>query len=218
VAELEIRRFEANDLSACAQIAIRAWEVKEVERADVRAWEIYLRHFLSKSNYAEVVCDSEAVVGTIFGRIGIGARGASFKGEGITTPRLIAGILLGNFDKSHGILRVLWTFLMTEFKLALNMPHSDSEITFLILDEKHRGKGIGRMMVERFVNAARGSGARSMTVYTENQTSNWQFYERFGFHRVGSFYDDLNSYFVGKKSTAYMYYLDLVGSGSGPTI
>jgi len=212
MAELTVRRFDGRDMPRCTQIAIDAWENVEEEHVDSGAWETYLRHFLAKSNWAEVVCDSDLVVGLLFGRIDIKGRERPFKKEGASVFRLTREILLGEFELSHGIIPVLWTFVMTELKLKLNMPRSDSEIIMFVLDENYRGMGVGRLMVDRFAKAARDSGALLMTVYTEDQISNWQFYEKYGFKKVGSFYNDLDSYFIGRKSTAMIYALDLDSS------
>jgi GNAT superfamily N-acetyltransferase len=78
-----------------------------------------------------------------------------------------------------------------------------------IVDSKHRGRGIGGELIERFLKAARDSGARLVTVYTDDRMSNWQFYERKGFKRIGTFYDNITSHYSGAHARGIIYALDL---------
>jgi ribosomal protein S18 acetylase RimI-like enzyme len=98
---------------------------------------------------------------------------------------------------------------LTELKLKVNMPRSDAEIRLFIVDSKHRGKGIGGMLIDRFLHTARDAGSTLATVYTDDKTSNWQFYEKYGFRRVGTFHDNVTSYFCNVDSTGMIYVLDL---------
>jgi len=52
-------------------------------------------------------------------------------------------------------------------------------------------------------------GSSVITVYTDDKTSNWQFYERYGFKKVATFYDNVSSYYADVDSNGIVYALDL---------
>jgi ribosomal protein S18 acetylase RimI-like enzyme len=104
---------------------------------------------------------------------------------------------------------VLWHFFVTEFKVLVNMPRSDAEVNLIIVDSKHQGKGLGKKLMDRFMKAARDSGCRLVTLYTDDQASNWRFYEAIGFRKVATFHDGLTSYFVERDAKGIVYVLDV---------
>ncbi len=196
------------------RLAWDAWaregqENEEEEEVDPRVMEGYVSSFLMRSNWNEVAFDRHGVVGLIFGRIdampGRGGRLANALCELALVPRF----LFNRFGTGAIAPPIIWHFFMTEFKVLVNKPRADAEINLIIVDNKHRGRGLGRMLVERFVKAARDIGSRMVTLYTDDQLSNWRFYEILGFRRVTTFRDGLTSYFAEKEAHAIVYALDL---------
>jgi ribosomal protein S18 acetylase RimI-like enzyme len=107
------------------------------------------------------------------------------------------------------MLGFLWSLGLTDLKLMLRMPKSDAAIEMLIVDSRHRERGIGTELMDRFLRTAADSGARLVTLYTDDRMSNWQFYERKGFRRVGTFYDNITSHYSGAHTRGIIYALDL---------
>jgi ribosomal protein S18 acetylase RimI-like enzyme len=198
------REFEPDDLDRCSKLAAQAWPVPEHITTDEDGWRIfepYVRIGHEWSNWTCMVCtDSGDLIGLIFGDIR-GIEGSRSISKMVRSElRACTGIVLGRYCKVHGMPRLLWNFIMTEMKLIIGRPEADAEIMLLVLDEPHRGKGIGRELVDRFARAAKAADAKRMSVYTDNQASNWRFYEKYGFTRASTFYDNWSSYFEGHRS------------------
>ena len=207
------REFQPSDIVRITQLASQAWPVQEHLSADEGRWRVmepYIRIGLDWSNWTCVVCsDSGEVLGCVFGDIR-GLKGSSSIHRVVRSEvRALAGTLVGRYGRFERLHSMLWNFLMTEAKLIVGRADSDSEIMLLILDERFRGKGIGKELVDRFAKAARDAGAKKMSVYTDDQASNWKFYERYGFRRAYQFYDNWSSYYGGRHSNGIRYVMDL---------
>jgi ribosomal protein S18 acetylase RimI-like enzyme len=208
--EPHFREYQEVDMDECTRLAWEAWAADFAEPSEVvdpRAMEGYVRSFLVRSNWKVVVSDSQGVIGLLFGRIG----GLKDKGAGGSVATELGMIPQFLFGVDHPRLSpiVMLHFVLTEFKVLVNVPCSDAEINLIIVDRRHRGKGLGKELMDRFISAAKEAGCRLATLYTDDQMSNWKFYEIYGFRRVGTFHDSLASYFAEKKATGIVYVKDL---------
>jgi ribosomal protein S18 acetylase RimI-like enzyme len=210
--ETSFRGYEPGDIPECARMAEDAWPAgsalgsKEQELSDM---EGYMEYSLSVSNWTEIACTSDGIVGFLFGRIdnylGKEKPKKSLLGE-------IPSITKSFFEYGRmtpSLLRFLWNLALTEMKVKLRTPKSDASIEMFIVDSKHRGKGVGSELVNRFLSAAKEAGSSLVTVYTDDRMSNWQFYEKRGFRRVGTFYDNVTSHYSGLDSRGIIFTLDL---------
>lgn len=210
------RRFEPGDMDAVTRLAWDAWALGgdegegEEEAADPRVMEGYVSSFLMRSNYAEVALDSRGIVGVMFGRIKGLSRDGAGAGSVVKELGLVPRFLFDSYGTSRIAPTVVWHFFMTEFKVLVNKPRSDAEVNLIIVDSSHRGKGMGRALMDRFIASAKGTGARSVTLYTDDKVSNWKFYEVLGFRKVATFHDGLTSYFAETDANAIVYELRLV--------
>jgi len=208
--EPQFREYQPRDLDGCTRLAWEAWAADSADPSEVvepRVMEGYVRSFLVRSNWRVVISDSQGVIGLLFGRIG----GSKAKGGGGSLANELGMIphFLFGVNGQHLSPIVLVHFFLTEFKVLVNVPRSDAEINLIIVDSKHRGKGFGKKLMDRFIAAARKADCRLATLYTDDQMSNWKFYEIYGFRRVGTFHDSLTSYFAEVKATGIIYALDL---------
>lgn len=207
---VSFRKYRDGDIPHCARLARDAWPAgpamasKEIEAAGMVG---YMQYSLDSSNWAEIAISGEEVVGFLFGRIdGCGeAPEKSHLGE---LPSLLRSIIRHD-RKSPRLLRFAWGVAMTDLKLRLNTPPSDASVEMFIVDSRHKGKGIGSALLERFLSAARDTGSTRVTVYTDDLMSDWRFYERRGFKKVTTFYDNITSYYSGTRSLGIVYAMDL---------
>jgi GNAT superfamily N-acetyltransferase len=210
---LLFREFEPSDIERCTRLAAQAWPVREHISRGGEGWRIfepYVRIGLDWSNWTCVACDdSGEVVGLVFGEIRGLDGSRSISGVVRSEIRAFGGTAVGRYGKMERMLPALWNFMMTEMKLLVGRPEADAEIMLLLLDESYRGKGIGRDLVDRFADAARKAGSKRMSVYTDDQASNWRFYERYGFKRASQFYDNWSSYFEGRACTGIRFVVEL---------
>ena len=216
--QIGFRNYEQKDLEDATRLAWDAWarpgeeETQSQEEAvDPRVMQGYVSSFLIRSNWNEVAYDDHGVVGVLFGRIdrlpGIpgGLR------RGLRELGLLPGFLFNRYGPGAIAPAVVLQFFLTEFKVLLNKPRADAEINLIVVDSKHQRKGLGRALVERFVQVASESGCRMVTLYTDNQVSNWRFYEIMGFKRIATFNDGLTGYFTETDAKGIVYALDLTG-------
>ena len=214
--DLHFREYTSNDLVRCAKLAAEAWPVKDHISGGSERWRImeaYVEIAVSWSNWTDVAClDSGELVGLMFGEI----RGRHVKGfpTRIVYSEMNAGakLVLGRYGRIKRLPTVLWNFLMVEMKLLVNRPYADAEVMLFLVDSKYRGKGIGSLLMDRFVDVAKQKGSTRISVYADDQASNWRFYENYGFERAGVFYDNWSSYFNRTRSMGIRLVLDLGGS------
>ncbi len=204
--EPRFRPFRPEDMDDCTRLAWDAWAAdpdEPDEGVDPLVMTGYVRTFLARSNANEVAYDSHGLVGFLFGRIGK-ARTSSMLGEVSMIPQFL-------FQR-HGMTispMVLGHFFLTEFKVLVNDPKSDAEINLFIVDRRHRNRGLGTRLMERFIASARSAGCRLLTLYTDDQLSNWKYYEKRGFTAIATFHDSLTSYFTENKAKGIVYAMKL---------
>jgi ribosomal protein S18 acetylase RimI-like enzyme len=160
------------------------------------------------SDWAELACESQEVVGLLICKI----VKKDWLGRAIgTASRLFAYFMLVARFILRGPpqeLRFLWNFLLTDGKVAKNQPRADAEIQTVIVHSSHRGEGIARALVDRFISAARQEAQiRTVRVYTTPPLTNWRFYEIYGFKRMGMFHDNLASSYVASRDANGFFYL-----------
>jgi|GEM_PF-1114742 len=209
---ISFRRYEPADLSTCASLAEEAWPpgpgivTKEQETSGMRG---YIGYSVGLANWTDIACTSEGIVGFLFGRIdnypGAPVPKRSPLGE---LPTFIRSFFIENRMTTKSIL-FTWSLFLTELKVKLRIPKSDASIEMFIVSSKHRGKGVGSELFDRFLRAAREAGSSLVTVYTDNMMSNWQFYEKHGFKRIGTFHDNITSHYSGLDSTGIIFALGL---------
>lgn len=209
---VKFRNYVPEDLPACVSLAREAWPLPPGIATGVRTGEmigVWIGSTVESSTWAEVAEDEHGIVGLLFGEIK-GQRPLKEErgGLGIEMGITLRG-LMGRYGNVLRALRFMASFMMTELKLRLNDPHTDAEISMLIVGEAHRGRGVGKQLVDRFIDGAKKLGAKSVSLYTDDQTSNWKFYEIYGFKRVAKFYDNGSSRYAGRHANALIYRLDI---------
>lgn len=93
----------------------------------------------------------------------------------------------------------------------LHPMRPSSETLMLTSQGEYRG-GIGKVMMDAWVDESRRMGCRRTTVCTDTELS-WDFYERYGFTRVREF--NLKAYAYSMPDcdpTGYIYSLDVPGT------
>ena len=209
---VSFRRYRPEDLDTCAKLAQEAFPYGRgdpVRNQTEFTMEGYIESSLLWSNWSEVACVSDEVVGFLFGRIETTWKDRSRLKNSAMEVMMFARWILRDASMLLRSLGLMWNVWITELKVAAHRPSSGAEIELLIVDSHFRGKRIGKELVDRFLAVAGEAGVKVVTVYTEDLQSNYQFYERYGFRKVATFRDDVTSYFAGKPSTAIIFALDL---------
>ena len=203
--DLTFRRCSSEDLETCCKLAEDAWPMVRP-----RETQLFVESCLLWSDWAELAYESQEVVGVLICKI----VKKDWLGRAVgTASRLFAYFMLLVRFILRGPpqeLRFLWNFLLTDGKVARNQPRADAEIQTVIVHSSHRGEGIARALVDRFIIAARQEAQiRTMRVYTTPPLSDWRFYERYGFKRMGMFHDNHASYLTSRDLNGFFYLLTL---------
>ena len=210
--EMRFRRFHHNDLPRCSEISIGAWpEIATFAKKEEmsRTMRSYIDFCQVSATWKETACVSDQIVGFLFGRIDcelgmIGRLRTSF-GHGAVYLKLLLG-LYGHVSHRLTIIR---SALADDKNIAANSPDADGEVTFFVVDSAFRGRGIGKALMDRFLQHAKIEGARRMTVYTTDPGCNWGFYERYGFKLHASFHDNFTSFARKEEVKALIFAVDL---------
>ena len=208
---LSFRPFHPKDLPACARFAADAWPVVSalVPGQDVvKLMHGYVELGRIPSTWMEVACISEKAVGLLFGRLEADCTLMTKLGTLFSGLRLGCKAILGQYGKIKKPLTLLRQGIATSARVKKHMPESDAIVELFVVDSEHRGKGIGRALMDRFVTTARSKGARMIALHTD-QLSSWWFYEKYGFKRWGTFTEVVSSYLKGKTMEGYTYVMEL---------
>jgi len=210
--DVSIREFDVADMRGCVEIAAEVWPdvpetmtVKEI----MKLLKAYVADSSAMATWREVACASDEVVGVVFGMIEGDMRPFDRFKMALLRSRIWLGFLLHGRRFALARLSVLAKSALTEMKLARARPDTDAEVTLLLVRSDHRGRGIGRLLMDRFLQEARAKHAEVATVYTTDPGCNWQFYETCGFELVGSFDDTLVSHLQGVDTKALVFAIDL---------
>jgi ribosomal protein S18 acetylase RimI-like enzyme len=171
--------------------------------------EGYMEYSRRVANWADIAYTSDGIVGFLFGRIDkLPEKVLSRKSPFGELPSIFRSFFARG-RITPALLRFLWSLMLTELKVKLNTPKSDASIEMFIVGSMYRGKGIGSELFDRFLRAAMDAGSALVTVYTDDRMSDWGFYEKRGFRRVGTFYDNITSHYSGLDARGIIFALDL---------
>jgi len=194
-------------MKVCASFSADAWPQFSNTLVDddlLKLMVAYVELSLFWSTWCEVACISNEVVGFIFGRIEKDASPIkNFKTYSKTLYTLLK-LILGRYGRLKQPVTFIKKFWATESIVEEKMPKADGSIELFAVSSRHQGKGIGRKLMNRFLQFARMKKARLITVYTD-PISNFKFYEIIGFKRHVTFDDPFNTYMEGKKIPGFIY-------------
>jgi ribosomal protein S18 acetylase RimI-like enzyme len=204
---LDFRAFRGDDAPECSQFAAEAWPILSalVPAEDVvKFMRAYVEVSRLASTWREVARISERVVGFLFGRINADYTRITVLKAFFFCLIIGVKVILGRYGHLARPLTFLKKFMRATLKVQRNAPRSDAEVVLFVVDSKHRGKGIGTALMDRFVSAAKDKKTKVIMLSTD-PLSNWKFYEKYGFKRYSTFEDDLNSYIKNEDVESYIY-------------
>lgn len=209
--EVQFRQYTKGDLHVCSRFAADAWPSISniVSEPDAeRFMSAYVELCCTPSTWKEVACISGNVVGFLFGRIDKDVTMSKGFHTLFSTIVLLLRLLLGKYGKIAEPFTFLKKFIATESKVSNYTPKVDGTIELFVVDANFRGRKIGKKLLDRFIAMAQKKNVKSLSVYTD-PLSNWKFYEVYGFQRICTFHDDLNSYIEQKDVEGYIYTIEI---------
>lgn len=89
-------------------------------------------------------------------------------------------------------------------KVENKCNHIKGKINILLVDKDYQGKGVGKLLVDRFIEYNKKNDSKNIYLYT-NDISNYTFYDKIGFEKMFTINDELNSYICQKNIKGYVY-------------
>jgi len=202
---LTFREFRKSDIGKCVEITAEAWPELKPGGLDLATIEWYGW----SSTWREVACVSDVPVGMLFGKI---FNEMGFLG-GTKTSVLHAAVylkmLLGRYGRVPHRFAYVKGGIQGDKDIDRNVPDTDGEITYFVVDSAHRGMGIGRQLLGRYIAHAKEMGSKTIAVYTTEPGSDLKFYENQGFKRYSQFRDGFMSVVRNEEVKAMFYTLEL---------
>jgi ribosomal protein S18 acetylase RimI-like enzyme len=207
--EVTFRPFQIDDISECSRLVAEAWPVMAAlaPEDDVRIVRSYVELSLVASTWLEVACAGEMVVGFLFGSINADDNMMNELNAVMSSLLVCVKVLMGRYGRLSRPLTLLRKYFAAERKVERSSPTSDAEVELFVVGSAYRGRGIGKALMDRFVEIAAVKKAKVITVYTD-ALSNWEFYERYGFGRCCTFEDDFNSCFERDEVEGFVYSME----------
>ena len=200
--DLHYRPYGHGDLDRCAALAADAWPIASAISEDTHSlMNAYVKSSLLLSDYTEVCCTGGEVIGFLFGLPHKKLPGLK---ERLELNRLFWGLIVGKYGPCKRRIRFLVSFVLTLLKVEWLCLRFDSEVELFVVDAEHRGRGIGRSLLDHFVEHLREEDKRTVYLYT-NMFCNWGFYDKYGFIEYRKFHDNLLSFLRGTKTLGYIY-------------
>jgi ribosomal protein S18 acetylase RimI-like enzyme len=204
--DIHYRPYVDSDLDRCAALAVEAWPIASVISENTHSlMRVYVKSSLLFSDYTDMCCADDKVIGFLFGLTHKKLPGLKARFE---LNRLFWEFVAGKYGPSERRFRFLTSFVLTLLKVEWLCFRFDSEVELFVVDAAYRGQGIGRSLVDHFVEHLRDANKRTLYLYT-NMVSNWRFYEKYGFIKHGEFHDNELSFLRGTKTHGYIYYYRL---------
>ena len=210
--EVQFRDFKLLDLKTCARISADAWpETANVAGSGdtVRTMTLYVEFYYYSATWLDVACVNGQVVGLLFGRIdresGMSGKIRSRLGH----AKVYLKLLTGRYWKSADRFTLIRSAMSDDRNIVENSPDADGEVMLFVVDGKFQGRGIGRALMDRFLQRARKAESKRITVSTNDIGCNWGFYDKYGFKLQGSFRDSFTSFVRKQEIKNLIFSIDL---------
>jgi ribosomal protein S18 acetylase RimI-like enzyme len=209
--EVQFRDFRRSDIETCARISADAWpETASVSGGDtVRTMTLYVEFYYYSATWLDVACVDGQVVGLLFGRIdrerGMFGKIRSRLGH----SRVYLKLIMGRYWKASDRFKLVKSAMSDDRNITENSPDADGEVMLFVVDGKFQGRGIGRSLMDRFLQRARKSNSKRITVSTNDIGCNWGFYDKYGFKLQGSFRDSFTSFVRKEEIKNLIFSIDL---------
>jgi len=202
--DLTFREYEKKDFKRCVEITAAAWPELTGGRAaaDVEG-------YLWPATWRQLACIDDVPMGLLFGTIysDIGALG-KLKLP-IMSATVNAKVLLGLYGKTPDRLAWIMGGIATEKDVKRGRAEADGKINLFVIDPAYRGKGIGKDLLQRFVEHAISRGASRISV-DSLEFESWGFYVKNGFTKLSAtFRDALHSRIRNEDVKGYQFVMDI---------
>lgn len=219
VADIVFRSCDRADYPACARIGAAAFALdagaldRNTNGVPAGIYEAAVEVSDGGCTYGELAIINGEIAGFIFGRID---RHFSLIDKCYLAKiylMLFGRFLLGRYGSRGKLIRLVVPLLSEEEELKKNLPPSEGRIEYFAVSPKYQGQGVGRKLMDRFVQHAARWNVQALSVFSGESVS-FGFYERYGFQRWAEFHSPFTSYLHKKPIKGFSYRL-LLHEGEG---
>lgn len=201
---LTFREYEKKDFQRCVEITAKAWQELTGGRAAAD-----LEGYLGPSTWRQLACVDNVPVGFLFGTIYSDLGALRKLKVPLMHATVNAKVLLGLYGKTPDRLAWIMGGIATERDIKRGRAEADGKIDFFVIDPTYRGKGIGKDLLQRFVEHAISRGASRISV-DSLEFESWRFYVKHGFTKLSAtFRDDLHSRIRNEDVKGYQFVMDI---------
>jgi len=148
-------------------------------------------------------------VGLLFGTIYSDLRALGKLKVPLMHATVNAKVLLGLYGKTPDRLAWIMGGIATEKDIERSRAEADGKINLFVIDPAYRGKGIGKDLLQRFVEHAISRGASRISV-DSLEFESWGFYVKNGFTKLSAtFRDALHSRIRNEDVRGYQFVMDI---------
>ncbi|QUH29737.1 GNAT family N-acetyltransferase [Vallitalea guaymasensis] len=152
-------------------------------------YKIFFKYSMIASDYHDLIVDeNDKLVGILMARsINKKKLSLNYIGLGIN---FIFRWLTGEFGKRIQAIKNISIMVKDNEKIMKDVKKYDNEITLFFVDENTRGNGLGKKLMNRYINYCKNQGIRNIILMTD-AGCNYGFYEHYGFKRINAIHSDL---------------------------
>ncbi|HAA85968.1 MAG TPA: hypothetical protein DCE14_06460 [Kosmotogaceae bacterium] len=184
---IDYRPIKKSDFQRVRRLINQTWQIDRFcsdEKLLETGLDLFLRSSLMHSNYTLVAEENGEVVGFILGRTDrdFNLFGTLFR----HLPQILWKTLLfiAQNKRNQKLLQFVGV-LNSSYKKILKVVKTkfDGELVLFIVDRKQQGKGIGKTLLNHFLDTCRSKSIRRLRVFTDTEC-NYGYYDHNGFRRL----------------------------------
>jgi GNAT superfamily N-acetyltransferase len=207
------RKIKKSDYEKIKKMVDETWHITDC-LDHKKVGKIFLNMFINSllmiENYTQVAVENEKVLGVIVGK----TKRKNFNLKKILYfINLIIDSIKINFiiktDKDKNVVKDYMELISTYKKLKNEINRKfDGQIELLAVDEKSRGKRIGKTLVNNFFEHCKENNVKNIYLYTDTKC-NYKFYDIIGMTQLGEKTGNFKSDLFGDEDfKVFMYSID----------
>ncbi|GMQ57452.1 hypothetical protein AN1V17_18470 [Vallitalea sediminicola] len=151
-------------------------------------YKLFFTYSIMVSNYCDLIVDeNDRLVGLLMA--GPIKQKLSLKHIGLGI-NVIYRWLTGQFGKRIRALKTTSIMVKDNKKIMKDANRYDNEITLFFVDENTRGNGLGKKLMNRYINYCKNRSIKNIILMTD-AGCNYGFYEHYGFKRINAVHSNL---------------------------
>ena len=184
-------KYNAKYIQFASKMMGKTWDYdKSFENIKNRDlfYNIFFQYSFNHSNYYDLIIDENDKL------VGLLMAGNIKNRFSIKNTVLFFNVLyqwiIGNFGRRISAINFLYTLDKESKELMKNNKSYDHEIKLFFVDESTRGNGLGKKMMNRYIEYCKEKGINRIILLTD-AGCNYGFYDYYGFKRINEIHSNI---------------------------